>query len=61
MHPLDDLKSNFRSWEDNETTSESAEELFGILCNRHPDFDKDKLKDMAYHWVGASKEDGVIK
>lgn len=51
--PSDDLKSNFRSWEQDHDNEESAEELFNILSDRHPDYDEDDLKQMAYDWVGV--------
>ena len=53
-HPLDDLKTNFRSWEilDN-PTSEDAEELYNILQARHPDFDEMQLRKIAYNWLGV--------
>jgi hypothetical protein len=52
-HPLDDLKANFRSWEVDCDDEDSAEELAGILMDRHPDFDGEKLRKMAYDWVGC--------
>ena len=51
-HPSDDLKANFRSWEYDHDNEDDAKGLFDILCERHPDFDKDELEEMAYHWVG---------
>jgi hypothetical protein len=52
-HPLDDLKANFRSWESEDNANEeSANELLNTLISRHPDYDIDKLTELAYHWVG---------
>lgn len=54
---LDDLKSNFRSYEGDDNTVEDAEEVLGILLDRHPDEDEDKLRDMVYSWCGVETED----
>jgi hypothetical protein len=58
-HPLDDLKANFRSWEQGCDTPNEAEELFNILSDLHPNFDKKELKQIAYDWVGCETEDEV--
>ena len=50
---LDDLKSNFRSWEQDCNDEDSAEELLEILIDRHPNEDKEYLKDLVYDWVGC--------
>lgn len=52
-YPSDDLKANFRSWEDQENSEDDAEELTGILISRHPDYNEQSLKEMAYHWCGV--------
>lgn len=48
----DDLKSNFRSWESDHDNYEDAEGLFNILTDRHSDVPVDKVRELAYHWVG---------
>ena len=50
--PSDDLKSNFRSWEMDHDNQEDADELAGILADRHPHEDPERLRVMAYNWVG---------
>jgi len=52
MYFLDDLKANFRSWEIDHDNEESANELYGILCSRHPNENPAVLKEWAYDWVG---------
>ncbi len=57
VQPMDDLKANFRSWEEQENIENSedeAEELTRILQNRHPDYDDDELRKMAYEWCGVN-------
>jgi hypothetical protein len=57
--PSDDLKANFRSWEIDCDNEESAEELAGILSDRHPDYDFEDLRKMAYDWVGCEMNESV--
>jgi len=52
-HPSDDLMANFRSWEQDCDNEKDAEELLSILIDRHPDYDKDELEELAYHWCGV--------
>jgi hypothetical protein len=52
-NPSDDLRANFRSWEIDCDNEESAEELAFILQDRHPDYDVEDLRKMAYDWVGC--------
>jgi hypothetical protein len=54
---LDDLKSNFRSWEYDHDNAEDANGLFNILVERHPDEDEDELKDLAFSWVGYEESE----
>ena len=58
-YPSDDLKANFRSWEQDCDNEESAEELFNILSDRHPDFDAEELRQMAYDWVGCETPEHI--
>lgn len=51
-HFLDDLKANFRSWEQDHDNQKDAEDLFKIMSERHPEEDSIKLKEWCYHWVG---------
>lgn len=53
---LDDLKANFRSWEQDHDNKEDAEGLYNILKERHPEEDDTYLKSQAYHWVGYEEE-----
>lgn len=53
---LDDLKSNFRSWEIDCDDEDSANSLINILQSRHPELSNDKIKEIAYHWVGYEPE-----
>lgn len=52
----DDLKSNFRSWEYDHDNEKDAEGLFAILKDRHPNESDEKLKQMAYNWVGYEEK-----
>ena len=56
MEFLDDLKSNFRSWEQNCDNLEDAEQLTSIMINRHPEEDPNKIKDWCWDWVGYEEE-----
>ena len=57
-HPLDDLKSDFRSWEtEDHCNRKDTEELFGILQDRHPDFTDKQLWDYACGWTGYDEDD----
>lgn len=51
-YSIDDLKANFRSWEYDHDNYDDAIELFNILVARHPNEDKNKLKEFAFNWVG---------
>lgn len=53
---IDDLKANFRSWEYDHDNEEDANELFNILVDRHPYEDEEKLKDLAFGWVGYEED-----
>lgn len=56
---LDDLKSNFRSWEIDHDTIEDAEKLTDLLKERHPEVDQSKLRQMAMDWCGCDWQDGM--
>jgi hypothetical protein len=49
---LDDLKANFRSWEQDCDTEEDAMTLISIMMERHPDEDSERVKKICYDWVG---------
>jgi hypothetical protein len=56
MHITDDLKSNFRSWEqdcDNET---DADTLFYTLMDRHPKENPIYVRELANDWVGYEED-----
>lgn len=53
----DDLKANFRSWEYDHDNYDDAIGLFNILVARHPKEDKDRLKELAFNWVGYEEND----
>ena len=55
-HPMDDLRANFRSWEEEDNTQRDAEELTQILQRRHQDFDLEYLRKLAYEWCGVDIE-----
>jgi hypothetical protein len=64
----DDLKSNFRSWEQDCDNEEDAEKLFNIIVDRHPDVAEDIIRQMVNHWVGyepvqesSSQSDSQLK
>ena len=59
VHPSDDLRANFRSWEMDHDNEEDAMSLFNILLGRHPNYSINALKKLAYDWVGCeySKND----
>ena len=52
--PKEDLKDNFKEWKDDH--EDQANELFDKLKERHPDADKDELKQLATDWVGTKEE-----
>jgi hypothetical protein len=56
---LDDLKSNFRSWEYDHDSIEDVEELTSMLKERHPGTDESKLRQMAMDWCGCEWQDGM--
>lgn len=57
MNILDDLKSNFRSWEDGSCDNiGDAEALTAELQRRHPNETPDYVKQLAYEWVGCDSE-----
>lgn len=56
---LDDLKSNFRSWEYDHNTIEDVEKLTSQLKDRHPEVDDSKLRQMAMDWCGCDYQDGM--
>ena len=58
---LDDLKANFRSWEQDHDTVEDAEGLYNILKERHPEEDDAYLKSQAYHWVGVDYKEPLME
>lgn len=49
---MDDLKSNFRSWEIDHDNEDDANGLFVTLMTRHPDVEAEKVREIAYQWVG---------
>jgi hypothetical protein len=49
---MDDLKSNFRSWEMDSDNEQDAENLYNILMTRHSDLKPDEVREIAYDWVG---------
>lgn len=52
MNYYDDLKSNFRSWEQDCDNINDAETLFATLQSRHRDVSETELREAAYDWVG---------
>jgi len=61
MEFVDDLKTNFRSWERGCDNEEDAESLFQVMSLRHPDADPEILRDWCYEWVGYDPdEDDMI-
>lgn len=52
--PKEDLKDNFKEWKDDH--EDQADELYDKLKDRHPDADKDELKQLAKDWVGDKEE-----
>jgi len=54
-HPMDDLKSNFRSWEVENSTIEDVKELYQILRVRHPDYPAMYLKKLVKDWLGLNE------
>ena len=56
---FDDLKSNFRPWEQDCDNIEDAKQLTSIMINRHPEEDPNIIKDWCWYWVGASMDEEV--
>jgi hypothetical protein len=48
----DDLKSNFRSWEQDHDTFDDTEKLSKILSHRHPDMDMNEIWAISCDWTG---------
>ena len=54
----DDLKKNYRSWQDvAEPSRELAEKLTDILMERHEGAQKENVLRMAGDWIGWSEEE----
>lgn len=53
----DDLKTNFRSWEQDCDNPIAAEKLAKIVCMRHPEASFDMCYRFACDWVGYEDED----
>ncbi|MCK9415543.1 hypothetical protein M0Q97_02660 [Candidatus Dojkabacteria bacterium] len=56
-YSFDDLKANFRSWQYDHDNYDDAIGLFNILVARHPKEDEDKLKELAFNWVGYEENE----
>lgn len=52
----DDLKANFRKWEQGCDDSESATILAGILKERHPAVTYEECLEWAIHWTGFDEK-----
>jgi hypothetical protein len=50
--PEHDLATTFKTWRNHKKPKEYAEILFGILIDRHPNYNENVLKNMAYKWLG---------
>jgi len=48
----DDLKANFRSWEQDCDNEEDAMLLTSIMIQRHPGIDPEVTRQLCYDWVG---------
>jgi len=48
----DDLKQNFRSWEQDCDNEEDTNELSRMLAHRHPDMSMDEIWSIACDWTG---------
>lgn len=53
----DDLKSNFRSWEDGHADEQSADALFYTMAARHPNCSSKWLVELCDNWVGYEGRD----
>ena len=53
MDFLDDLKTNFRSWEQDCNTVEDAEHLTELMLARHPKEDAKVVRQWCFQWVGV--------
>jgi len=49
---MDDLKSNFRSWEYDHDNYEDTNKLSRMLAHRHPDMNMDEIWNIACDWTG---------
>lgn len=61
MNFLDDLKSNFRSWEHGCDNEEDADSLYGLMVSRHPEEDPQVIKEWCYEWVGYDPSDDDLE
>jgi hypothetical protein len=48
----DDLKANFRSWEQDCDNEEDVMLLTSIMIQRHPGIDPEVTRQLCYDWVG---------
>ena len=48
----DDLKSNFRSWEQDHDNYEDTDKLSRMLANRHPEMNMDEIWQITCDWTG---------
>jgi len=54
--PMDDLKANCRSWQEGASIKD-VEKLIRYLIDRHPDYNENDLRDMAYDWCGIDDKE----
>jgi len=52
-----DILVNFKNWDKEEGIGDDPEKLFDILKVRHPEYDGQKLREIAYHWLNKDVED----
>lgn len=52
----DDLKSNFRSWEQDHDNHEDTDKLSRILAHRHTNMNMDEIWKIACDWTGFEED-----
>lgn len=51
---LDDLKANFRTWEQDCDNLECFDKLTAIMSDRHPNIEPDTIAEICADWIGYS-------
>lgn len=58
---LDDLKANFRSWEQDCNNQECFDKLTALMSERHPNLEPDTIAETCANWIGFSLNGEVLE